>query len=111
MIPANRRGLASRKDETMSIARPDPNEIRDDEAATPAVPGRLASTRGVRMGKRAEDTAAGCRANAAADTLRASAPGVDHVRMRMEHSAAAWTARADLLERLEKKFQARARAA
>jgi hypothetical protein len=92
------------------IARPDPNEIRESEATIPAALGRPDPTRAVRMGKRAEDTAAGCRANAAADLVRASVPGVDHVRWRMEHSAAAWTARADLLERLEKKFNARTQA-
>jgi hypothetical protein len=61
----------------------------------------------VRSGKRHEDTATGCRANAAADLGRAHAPGGDFMRARLEHSAAVWTTRADLLERLEKKFQAR----
>ncbi|MEA3031907.1 MAG: hypothetical protein QOJ53_2239 [Sphingomonadales bacterium] len=65
----------------------------------------------VRSGKRLEDTAAGCRANAAADLGRAQAPGGDFMRARLEHSAAVWAERADLLERLEKKFQARMHAA
>ena len=60
-----------------------------------------------RTGKRAEDTAAGCRAKAAADLARAAAPGSEHFRWRLEHSAAAWTARADLLDRLAMKFEAR----
>jgi hypothetical protein len=61
----------------------------------------------VRSGKRSEDTAAGCRANAAADLGRAGAPGGDFMRARLEHSASVWTERADLLERLEKKFRQR----
>ena len=65
----------------------------------------------VRSGKRSEDTAAGCRANAAADLGRAHAPGGDFMRLRLEHSAAVWTERADLLERLEKKFLRRTSAA
>lgn len=62
----------------------------------------------VRSGKRAEDTAAGCRANASADLLRAHAPGGDFMRLRLEHSAAVWSERADLLARLEKKSLRRA---
>jgi hypothetical protein len=76
--------------------------------------GVLAALRGqspprhiVRSGKRVEDTAMGCRANAAADLNRAEAPGGDFMRLRLEHSAAVWSARADLLERLEKKFRER----
>ena len=61
--------------------------------------------------KRAEDTAAGCRANATADLLRAHAPGGDFMRLRLEHSAAVWSERADLLTRLEKKSLRRAAAA
>ena len=72
------------------------------EARMPAMP-RPA----VRSGKRHEDSAAGCRANAAADLGRAHAPGGDFMRARLEYSAQVWTERADLLERLEKKFQAR----
>lgn len=67
--------------------------------------------RPVRSGKRNEDTALGCRANAAADLGRAHAPGGDFMRLRLEHSAAVWTERADLLERLEKNFQRRMSAA
>lgn len=59
------------------------------------------------MTRRAEDTAAGCRALAAADLSRAETLGADPLRWRMEHSAAAWTRRAELLERAEKKFEAR----
>jgi len=58
--------------------------------------------------KRPEDTADGCRAHAAADLRRAADLTGDHVRWRFEHSAAAWTARADMLGRLEANFLARA---
>jgi len=64
---------------------------------------------GVRGGRRDEDTASGCRAKAAADLGRAAAMGADPMRWRMEHSAAAWRARADALERDEKAFEVRKR--
>jgi len=60
-----------------------------------------------RSGKRPEDTAVGCHANAAANLVRANAPGSDYMRVRLEHSAAVWTARGDLLERIEKKIRDR----
>ena len=68
---------------------------------------RLPSSAPVRS-RRPEDTALGCRAKAEADLARADALVGDHVRWRFEHSAAAWTARAELLGRLEAKFAARA---
>jgi hypothetical protein len=71
------------------------------------VPPRLA----VRTGKRDEDTAAGCRSKAAADLVRAEALGLDRMRWRMEHSAAAWTARAEILEMIERKAGTRRAAA
>jgi hypothetical protein len=78
-------------------------------ALSDAVPTRSAPPRHIaRSGKRTEDTMAGCRANAAADLVRAEAPGGDFMRMRLEHSAAVWSERADLLERLEKKSRLRA---
>lgn len=60
-----------------------------------------------RHSKRNEDTGAGCRANAAADLARAHAPGGDYRRLRLEQSAAVWTERANLLERLERNFKRR----
>ena len=73
-------------------------EVAPPERAAPHI---------VRSGKRTEDTGAGCRAKAAADLVRACAPGGDFMRVRLERSAAVWTERADLLERLEKKYQLR----
>lgn len=52
-------------------------------------------------GKRAEDTMTGCQILAAADLARAAAPGSRYMRGRLEHSAAMWTARAELLGRVE----------
>lgn len=51
--------------------------------------------------KQPQDTELGCRAFAAADLASAGILTVGHPRARMEHSAAAWTTRADLLHRLE----------
>ena len=56
--------------------------------------------------KRPEDTAEGCRALAAADLERAATLSGDRSRWRYEHSAAAWMARAGLLDGLETKFRA-----
>jgi hypothetical protein len=51
--------------------------------------------------KQPQDTAVGCRAFAAANLASAAALTGAYPRARMEHSAATWTARADLLHRLE----------
>ena len=78
-------------------------------AALRAAPPQPLAKSPVRHNKRLEDTGAGCRANAAADLARASAPGGDYMRQRLEHSAAVWTERATLLERLERNFKRRMR--
>jgi hypothetical protein len=70
-------------------------------AAAPALLPRLSMS-----AKRPEDTAAGCRANADADLTRAAAPGAQHFRWRFEHSAAAWAARAELLDKEAADFEA-----
>jgi hypothetical protein len=65
----------------------------------------------MRPGKRkAEDSPAGCRAFAASDRERAAASGSEHMRECLERSAEAWSARAQLLDRLEASFEARAAA-
>ena len=51
--------------------------------------------------KQPQDTELGCRAFAAADLLEAGALTGAYPRARMEHSAATWSARADLLHRVE----------
>ena len=52
------------------------------------------------------DTAAGCRDRAAADLLASLAMSTSNGRLRLETSAASWTARAELLQRDEEKFEA-----
>lgn len=52
-------------------------------------------------GRRAEDTAAGCRTKAENSRLLAAAETNAHRRDRLESSADAWAARASMLERLE----------
>jgi hypothetical protein len=58
--------------------------------------------------RKPEDSADGCRAFAASDRERASTTANTHVRASFERSAEAWSARANLLERLETSFDARA---
>ena len=70
-------------------------------ASRPSPMARLSSNREQR------DTASGCRARAAADLLEAATLATVNERRRMESSAASWTARAELLGRLEDSFEAR----
>jgi hypothetical protein len=51
--------------------------------------------------KRAENTADGCRSMAQDDRSRAEESDSDRMRFRLACSAEAWTARAELLDRLE----------
>ena len=57
--------------------------------------------------KRPEDTIAGCEALAASDLLRAAAMETQNGRLKLQHSAASWQERADLLHRLETSFNKR----
>lgn len=57
--------------------------------------------------KHPQDTAKGCHAFAAADRMRAAAMGTAQARAKLEHSAASWAARGDMLQRLDDKFEAR----
>jgi len=57
--------------------------------------------------RKPEDSPDGCRAFAASDRERALTAANGHVRDRFERSAAAWSARACLLDRLETSFDAR----
>lgn len=56
--------------------------------------------------KQPQDTERGCREFAAADLAAAGALAGGWPRARMEHSAAAWATRADLLHRLETRISA-----
>jgi hypothetical protein len=60
-----------------------------------------------RAHKQPQDTAIWCRAQAEVDLAAAGASAVANGRLRFEHSAATWTKRADLLERLEAGQQSR----
>src|SRR5687767_11615389 len=53
------------------------------------------------------DTVAGCRASAGADLLQAASMDTVNGRLRFEHSAASWTARGDLLQRLDEGWRTR----
>lgn len=72
-------------------------------SAPPAKPAR--SMRSLSHERR--DTAAGCRERAAADLLESATLATVKGRQRMESSAASWTERAELLDRLEASLAAR----
>ncbi len=61
--------------------------------------------------RRVEDTAAGCRDRAAASLAEAAGMDTVNGKTRLEASAATWTSRADLLQRLEHLHEARRTAA
>ena len=65
----------------------------------------------MQRGRQAQDTAAGCHSLAAADMLRAGSMDTVMGRAKLEHSAASWTARGDMLQRLDASHEARLRAA
>ena len=67
------------------------------------------ASRGSRR-RRPEDTADGCRALAEADRTRAADVTSEHMRGSLERSAESWGKRANLLDRLEGSFSARAEA-
>ena len=75
-----------------------------------ASPYRKAMPTRFHTGKRAEDTMAGCRIRAAADLDKAAAPEGRYMRGRLEHSAAMWSDRAELLGRIEAGSEKRKRA-
>ena len=64
-----------------------------------------------RSQKAAADTPEGCRERAASDTMQAAAMDTANGRLKLEHSAASWKTRADLLQRLEDNFETRRSAA
>lgn len=66
---------------------------------TPAESMRLPLAR--QHSKQPQDTAAGCHIRAEADLAQAGRMDTAHGRERFEHSAASWTARGELLARLD----------
>jgi predicted RNA polymerase sigma factor len=57
--------------------------------------------------KRPQDTVAGCRGRAEADLLASLVMAIPNERRRLETSAASWSARADMLQRLDDNHEAR----
>ena len=57
--------------------------------------------------RRSENTPSGCRERAAFSLAAAAGMDTDNGRLRLEASADSWTARAELLERLELRHDAR----
>jgi hypothetical protein len=57
--------------------------------------------------KQRRDTVEGCRHRASADLLEAVTMGTAHGRQRLEMSSAAWTARAEMLQRIESSIQSK----
>jgi hypothetical protein len=57
--------------------------------------------------KQPQDTVEGCRTRATADLDRAARMDTYFGAVKLERSAAAWTERGDMLERLEASFEAR----
>ena len=53
------------------------------------------------------DTAEGCRNRAAADLLAAAAMSTRNGTLRMEASSASWSARAEMLQRIDNSYEAR----
>lgn len=103
-VPCNaelsRQGFAAGQERARAaLARQvDLHPRRSRAAANPAA--AAAESLRARRNRKPEDTAEGCRARADADRAEAAAMGGDRLRFRLERSADAWTARADLLQRL-----------
>jgi hypothetical protein len=57
--------------------------------------------------KQRRDTAAGCRDRATADLLEAVTMATPHSRRMLERSAASWTARAEMLQRIDESVATR----
>ena len=64
-----------------------------------------------RRAKAPQDTAGGCRDRATADLALAATMDTDNRRLRFEQSAAAWSQRAQMIQRLDESFEARRTAA
>jgi hypothetical protein len=63
----------------------------------------------IQRGRQSHDTAEGCHALAAADLLRADGTDTAMGRAKFEHSAASWSSRGDMLQRLVESREARLR--
>ncbi len=80
------------------------NDLELGDGLSVRMPARL--PRLTRRERQPQDTEAGCRASAAADLARAATMDTDQGRWRLEHSAASWTSRANLIHRMDEKHEA-----
>ena len=79
-------------------------------AMTSIPPSKSGLDRLIQRGRQAHDTAEGCHSFAAADLARAGKMDTAQGRAKLEHSAATWAARGDMLQRLTASHEARLRA-
>jgi hypothetical protein len=77
---------------------------------TAPTPSKAGLDRLIQRGRQAHDTAAGCHSLAAADLDRAERMDTAQGRAKLEHSAASWASRGDMLQRLDDSHEARLRA-
>ena len=98
-----------------SADAPDEARWADDGGNLPSTakprsrrPGTVARQHALKL---PQDTAQGCRDRATADLLEAVTMATANGRLRMESSAASWTVRAQLLDRIEDSFARRVRQA
>jgi hypothetical protein len=85
-------------DHRTSAPAPEHGWISDRSTLNPS-PGPLLKQR--------HDTAEGCRDRATADLLEAVTMATAHSRQMLERSSAAWTARAEVLHRIESSIQSK----
>jgi hypothetical protein len=83
---------------TSVAARPEHAWISEGSTLNPS-PGKLLKER--------RDTVQGCRDRATADLLEAVTMATDHSRQMLERSTASWTARSEMLQRVEAGIAAR----
>ena len=82
--------------------------IETNQGGAAAAPRRSAPGTGLPAHRRSpRDTVAGCRDAATLDLAKAAIMDTANGRLRLEHSAASWTARGDLLQRLDEGWRSR----
>lgn len=104
--------------ESPSDPKPEePAVVEGVEVEDLIVPSRSVKRRAERSGasparskKLPPDTVEGCRERASADSALASKAETRNGQLRLEHSAASWAKRGDLLQRMNDSFQARSSA-
>ena len=103
--------LTGRRPATEGLATPAPIPEMEEwvnEGGSVRPPQRRASfVFPLRSQKAPADSVEGCRTRATADLVAAGTMATVNARRKLEHSAASWTARGDLLQRLDDSFEAR----